>query len=142
MVFSNANAATFGNNGTAFTDYTGAGLPAKASARYARAKFNTTACMKVTRGQQRIYGNAVTRTEYGSIAVTSTGTPGATVSLTGQYFQRRNLLLTPVDNGTGAMYAVADNISLSTSTTNTFDVYLFGTAGRLAGDVDYRFEGI
>lgn len=127
-------------DGTSFTDYTS--FPAKDSARYARVKIDTTTCVKVTRNTQRVYANAVTRSEYGSVSVTGTGTPGAVVQLTNKYFARRYVQLTPI--GTGATYAVADNVQLTAGTgTNSFDVYAFNAAGsRVAATVDYVFQGI
>ena len=129
-------------NGTAFDEYTS--FPAKDSARYAEIKIDTTTCIKVTRGGQRVAANAVTRSEYGNASVASTGTPGYRVQLTGQYFTRRYIQLTPVGTAAAFAVAVADNVQLNSGTgTNSFDIYAFDAAGnRIASTVDYVFQGI
>ena len=132
-------ALRLGTDGTNFTDYST--LPTKQGARYAHILLSSTDCLKVDRDTQRIYVNAQTRTEYGVAEVTSTGTPGARVYLSGEYFARRNVLLTPVGTSAG-LSAVVDNVTLGTGT-NYFDIYAFDmNNNRVDCDVDYRFEGI
>lgn len=130
-------------NGTSYSDYTS--LPTKQTARYVKVKLScgTADTLLVIGGAVRSYVQAVTRKEFGSLSCNSTGTDR--VYLTNTYFTRRRITLTPIHTGTSAVSgisAVVDNISVGTGT-NSFDVYLFDMANtRIAGTVDWAFEGV
>lgn len=82
----------------------------------------------------------LTRKESGG-PVTSSASTYSRVTLAGQYFKATRITLTP--RGTAARIATVDNIVMSTSGTNSFDVYIFDAAGtQVASDYDWSFEGI
>jgi hypothetical protein len=124
-----------------FTDYTT--LPVKTTARYARLKVSGTGEFKIKAGSESVTCYAVTQKEYGVKSCAATGTN--TVSLDNAYFKYRSITLTPVEAGTTAIIAVADNIVLDPdgSPVNSFDIYTFDAAGaRIAADVAWKFEGV
>lgn len=110
----------------------------KTTARYARGKISTTGAMLV-RDLPTARLDVVPREETGVITTSSSG--ASTVSLAGLYAAARSIQLTP--KGTVSRQAVYDNVVLSLSSANSFDVYLFNSAGtQIAGDVSYVFQGI
>lgn len=82
---------------------------------------------------------ALTRSESGG-PVTSSATTFSRITLANKYVRATRITVTP--RGTSARIATIDNIQLSQSSTNTFDVYVFDAAGvQVASDYDWSFEG-
>lgn len=126
---------TKANIGDGWTEW--AGGAGKATARYVRGRIIGAGAFRVESGATcRV--DAFPRVENGSVTC---GTGANTVALDFKYAAAKAISLTP--QGTAARIVVYDNIVLSLSGTNSFDVYLFDAAGNGAtGEVSWRFEGI
>ncbi|MEO8101942.1 MAG: hypothetical protein ABI790_05415, partial [Betaproteobacteria bacterium] len=73
--------------------------------------------------------------------VTSNAGSAKTISLAGKYFKVVRITITP--RGTVARMSTLNNIVLSLSGANSFDVYLFDQAGtQVASDFNWDFEGV
>jgi hypothetical protein len=119
--------------------YAGA-LTAKTTARFARLRHQaaTTSTLYVRSGQY-VRLNAVPREEVGT--GTSSASAAVTVSLTGKYSAAKKLTITP--EGNTARIGLYDNIVLSPTGTNSFDVHVFDAAGaRMASTFRYAFQGL
>lgn len=129
------------NSGDAFTDYTT--FPARVNARYARLKIQalTTNVMQV---KQDPIGPAVTLdVAYKSetFTVTTSATLPVSVTLTGKYSLYKAIPMSP--KGTTAKMAVYNNVVLSPTGANSFDVYAFNDAGaQVSVEVTGTFQGI
>jgi hypothetical protein len=91
--------------------------------------------------------DAVVRSEDGLITTSASGP--ATVTLQNKYLRLNSIQLTPKNSGTGSptvinpAFALYDNVQLSATLTNTFDVYAFDENGnQIAVDVSYTFKGV
>ena len=72
--------------------------------------------------------------------VTSSAGAATTVSLTGEYAKAVRITITPL--GTAARMSTLNNVVLTTSGANSFDVYLFDAAGtQVASSFNWDFEG-
>ena len=79
------------------------------------------------------------RTENGVITTNAAGR--SVVTLGYKYAAAKTIQLTP--KGTASRSAVYDNIILSQSGANTFDVYLFNSAfAQISGEVAWVFQGV
>lgn len=115
-----------------------AGISYTGAARYVRAVIETTGAMEILRPPV-ISLAAVTRKESGG-PVTSSAGAATTVSLAGKYAKAVRITVTP--NGTTARMPTVDNVVLSLSGANSFDVYLFDAAGtQVASSFRWDFEG-
>lgn len=114
------------------------GLTAKTAARFARVKVTTTGAMRVASGAT-VQLAATPREETGTITTVASG--ASTVTLSNKYATAKSIQLTPT--GTTSRQAVYDAVTLSTTGTNSFAVYLFNSAGtQIAGDVSWVFKGV
>lgn len=115
-----------------------AGISYTGAARYVRAVIETTGAMEILRPPV-ITLAAVTRKESGG-PVTSSAGAATTISLAGKYAKAVRITVTP--NGTTARMPTVDNVVLSLSGANSFDVYLFDAAGtQVASSFRWDFEG-
>lgn len=118
------------------------GLTLDGAARYIRAMISTNvsgAAWHIT-APPSISLAAQTRDESGG-PVTSNAGSAKTITLAGKYFKAARITITP--RGTVARSSTLDNVALSLSGANTFDVYLFDQAGtQVASDFDWSFEGV
>lgn len=119
-----------------WTDWIGGS--GKTTARYVRGKLTTTGAMLVHHlPTARI--DVVPRRETGT--VTTSASAAVTVTLGSKYAAANSIQLTPT--GTAARTAIYDNVVVSTTGTNSFDVYLFNSSGtKISGDVSWLFLGI
>ena len=126
-------------DGTTWTYYSGGTV--KTAARFARIKIETTTTgtLYVVGGTAKVEINAQARKESGTVTIAATGI--TTITLAGKYAVRKSLQLTPVGSA-NARTAVANNIIISTTGTNSLDPYLFENNARVAGDADWIWEGI
>lgn len=118
------------------------GLTFSATARYVRAYVSTNVAgqaFHITRPPELSLA-AVSRKESAG-PVTSSAGAATTISLTGKYFKVVRITITP--RGTVARMSTINNIVLSLSGANSFDVYLFDQAGtQVASDFNWDFEGV
>lgn len=118
------------------------GLSFTGEARYVRPVIEalTTASIQIT--EPPVIGlAAITRSESGG-PVTSSSSGPTTITLSGKYAKSSRITVTP--RGTVALTYTVDNISLSLTGSNTFDVYLFNSSGAQVGSpnaFDWSFEG-
>jgi len=118
------------------------GLSFVATARYVQAYVSVNAAGQAFHITQppELSVAAVTRKESAG-PVTSSAGAATTISLTGKYFKVVRITITPL--GTVARMSTIDNIVLSLSGANSFDVYLFDQAGtQVASDFNWDFEGV
>jgi hypothetical protein len=116
----------------------------KATARYARVRVAAASGNALLQaGTVTVRLDVVAREESGII--TTSASAAATVTLSSDYDFTKAIVLTPqgvTSPPTAGAIAVYDNIDL-VSSPNTFDIYLFSTAGaQLSGDVSWRFQGV
>lgn len=115
-----------------------AGISYTGAARYVRPVIETTGAMEILRPPV-ITLAAVTRKESGG-PVTSSAGAASVVSLSGKYAKAVRITVTPL--GTAARMPTVDNIVLSLSGANSFDVYLFDAAGtQVASSFRWDYEG-
>ena len=133
-VVSQMELSTDNSNWDVYTD-----LSAKATARYARVRVESdTGLFIINWPDVLVRINAIPKAENGEDISLSTG--GKEIQLTNEYSKVKSITVTPV--GITALTAVIDAIDL-VSSPNTFDVYIFNTAGtRLANDFIWKFEGV
>lgn len=114
------------------------GISYTGAARYVRPVIETTGAMEILRPPV-ITLAAVTRKESGG-PVTSSAGAATTISLSGKYAKAVRITITPL--GTAARIATLNNVVLSTSGANSFDVYLFDAAGtQVASSFNWDHEG-
>ncbi len=115
-----------------------AGISYTGAARYVRPVIETTGAMEILRPPV-ITLAAVTRKESGGPTTSSAGA-ATTISLAGKYAKAVRITVTPL--GTAARMSTLNNVVLTTSGANSFDVYLFDAAGtQVASSFNWDFEG-
>lgn len=115
-----------------------AGISYTGAARYVRPVIETTGAMMILRPPV-ISLAAVTRKESGGPTTSSAGA-ATTISLSGKYAKAVRITVTPL--GTAARMPTVDNVVLSLSGANSFDVYLFDAAGtQVASSFRWDWEG-
>lgn len=124
-------------DGSAWTAHSGTRV--RATGRFVRVRFET-----ATGGTMRVRSGvsialAVTpRRESGTVTTSASG--ATTVSLAGKYLAKNAIVLAP--QGTVPRNAAWDNVILSQSGANSFDVYCFQSGVQIAASVGWTFEGI
>ena len=122
-----------------WTQWTGGS--AKTTCRYVRLRLEaaTTSSTFIVESGSWARVDAYPREENGTIAATAG--VAATVTLDNKYASAKSVQLTA--KGSTSRQAIFDNVVLSTSGTNSFDVWLFNQAGTsISGDVSWLFQGI
>jgi hypothetical protein len=116
-----------------------AGLSWKGTTRYVRPQITSTTVSSFRlNAPPKMSLAAVTHSESGS--TTSNAGSAKTISLTGKYVKAVQIVITP--KGTTHRMGVYDNVVLSLSGANSFDVYIFDAAGnQVANDFLWTFEG-
>lgn len=125
-------------DGTTYTARSGKAYTG--TARFVRPVLEATTTSTIALNRPPTIGiTTLTRKEAGG-PVTSSASTYSRVTLAGQYFKATRITVTP--RGTAARIATVDNVVMSTSGTNSFDVYIFDAAGtQVASDYDWSFEG-
>lgn len=116
-------------------------LSSKATARWARVSVAAAAgnALYAELPAWSVRVDAVPREEVGQIVTVASGV--SRVNLTNRYVKAKTIQLTPV--GSVPRTACYDNVVMTPSGANSFDVYLFNQAGaQVAGPVDFKFEGV
>ena len=136
----NGTADTYFDTSNDGITYASQASPWAGATRFIRAMIQDTASGAFTIiAPPKITLAAVTRKESG-LNVTSSATVATTISLTGKYFKAVRITITP--RGLVPRTSTLDNVVLSTSGANSFDVYLFTAAGaQVASAFDWAFEG-
>ncbi|MFT5766732.1 MAG: hypothetical protein ACI9DH_000551 [Halioglobus sp.] len=117
--------------------YTWGNLSQNGTARYAQLRISSAGIFQTETPQGSITADVVAREEVGS--GTSSSTVATTITLTNDYSAVRSINIIP--EGTTALTAVYDNISLGSPT--TFDVYVFDSAGtQVANLFRYSWKGV
>ena len=122
-----------------WTQWTGGS--AKTTCRYVRLRLEaaTTSSTFIVESGPSARVDAYPREENGTIAATAGA--AATVTFDNKYASAKSVQLTA--KGSTSRQAIFDNVVLSTSGTNSFDVWLFNQAGTsISGDVSWLFQGI
>lgn len=128
------------NDGSSWTPETGTSW--KGAARFVRPVIrSTTSSTLLLNSPPKMTLAAVTRRESsGGSVETSLASGPKTISLSGKYIKAVAINITP--RGTAARIATVDNIVLSLTGANSFDVYIFDAAGaQVATDFSWDFEG-
>lgn len=110
------------------------------TARFVRPVLEATTTSTIALNRPPVIGlTTLTRKESGG-PVTSSATTYSRITLTGNYVKATRITVTP--RGTAARIATVDNVVVSPSSTNSFDVYIFDAAGtQVASNYDWSFEG-
>jgi len=129
---------TTSTDGTTYTAYTpGVVQPM----RYVKCRLSM-AAGTVIRSQQdwTVAIVAVLLTEQGTVTVGGTGK--ATVTLANKYAAWVAIQVTPQGNTASQITGVYDNVQISATLPNTFDVYLFKANAATAGTASWSFRGV
>ena len=116
-------------------------LSTKATARWARVSVSAAAgnALYAELPTWSVRVDAVPREEVGQIVTVASGV--SRVNLANRYVKAKTIQLTPV--GSVPRTACYDNVVMTPTAANSFDVYLFNAAGaQVAGPVDFKFEGV
>jgi hypothetical protein len=118
------------------------GLTVKGSGQFVRVGIETlTTGTLLVHGMPSIRVDAYGKKESSGGTVTSASSGPTTVNLANHYAKVLRIVVAPT--GTSATIWTVDNIVLSVSSPNSFDVYLFDAAGsQVARDFYWEFEGI
>jgi hypothetical protein len=124
-------------NGSAWTTWTQSSV--RTEARFVRLILESTGAFEIV-GLPGITIAAVGRKESGG-PTTSSASAATVITLTGKYVKAIRITVTP--RGTTAREVTVNNVILSTSGTNSFEVYLFDANGtQVASDFTWDFEGV
>lgn len=126
-------------NGSSWTTQA-AGTSYKGSARYVRPVIRcaTTSTIQINKPPKM---TLIANSRRESNTTTSLASGAKTITLVNKYIKVNRVLVTPI--GTTPKTATVDNIILSLTGSNTFDVYIFNDAGtQVASDFYWEFEGI
>lgn len=126
-------------NGSTWTTQA-AGTSFKGAARYVRPVIRTeTTSTMVINKPPRMALIATSKTEANT--TTSLASGASVISLVNKYFKAVRITVTPL--GTSSKTATVDNVIVSTSGANSFDVYIFNSSGtQIASDFYWEFEGV
>jgi hypothetical protein len=128
------------NSGDAWTSHSSAST--STTFRYVRAKISTTGTMRVTSMTGKV--TVVPKKEMGVLTSTN-ATPGVatTVSLGGKYAKYTSVQLTAKNTSGNKYFCIYDNVVLSLTGANSFDVFVFDHAGtQVNSALSWTFEGL